>query len=405
MNWTGVFVSLGVFLACVAIGAVLNLLAKDKRQDQNSYAHSGNRKTPTRYFVVKPHLEYLSGGGTMDFRPGCFTAIPHELVSKFISLGVIVPEHDSNSIVDYFQDKTSAHINRERYFFLKPRSVRMADGTTLEFIEGRLYEPPPGIIADLVRDGVAIPEHEGGKIFDFVDYRRRELVQQLRESQQRFIAKQEESDRELKQVVTMKDSEYSTRLTAKQEEITRLSRQLQQKDEECQERVRANLHLLGTSEQTSEDPRVYLSIAERKFGPLTDTRVVFVASNNGGTEARNIQIRFSLPNAILTFDPVDVLASKDKADIIPAVSGERIPQKNDIYTALSMQPADANWSEITEFNFTLTYENHNRSRRFEASCTLLYRSLHRALKKQNILADDAKKILEIKHSDCKVVVA
>jgi hypothetical protein len=160
------------------------------------------------------------------------------------------------------------------------------------------------------------------------------------------------------------------------------------------------------SEQTPDDPRVYLVIVEQKFGPVNaDVRTAFVASNEGGTEARNIRIDFPLPSGGVTFEPVDVLTPKAKADMIPEVAGDRWPgTKYNIYTALLKTPYSAGEANYSEFTFTLTYENYNRGRRFECPMTLVFRPNHERFRRRGMLGDGGKKTAEIKHGDCRVVL-
>jgi hypothetical protein len=162
-----------------------------------------------------------------------------------------------------------------------------------------------------------------------------------------------------------------------------------------------------TSEQTSDDPRVYLSIEERTFSRFNETRNIFVADNQGGSEARNIQIDFPLAVGTMVFDPVDVLVRGDKADMIAEVGGERWPnKKHDIFAALHKQPLRLEEvGEGKEYPFTLTYENHNLTRRFECPATLIFRSVNDSLmRNHNLAVNDAKKIADIKHGKCKVIV-
>ena len=169
---------------------------------------------------------------------------------------------------------------------------------------------------------------------------------------------------------------------------------------------------LGTNEQTSDDPRVYIKIEEQKVGPVkADVRTVFVAYNEGGIEARNVRIEFPLSVDTVTFAPVDVIRAKDKAEMIPEIMGERWPgNKSNIFISLKKQiqareASTGKWQEDNEFNFTLTYEGYNLSRRFECPATLLFRSLHQSLKSIDMLKDGAKSIVEIKHGDCKITVS
>jgi hypothetical protein len=157
--------------------------------------------------------------------------------------------------------------------------------------------------------------------------------------------------------------------------------------------------------QTKDDPRVYLSVEERQVGRFqSDTRNVFVATNQGGSEARNIRIEFPLVVGGMVFDSVDVLASGDKTDMVPEVIGERWPTaKHDIFTALNKQPFSLEEiGEAKEYPFTLIYENHNLARTFECPAILVYRSLHESFKRiNNMSMNDEKKIAEVKHGDCK----
>jgi hypothetical protein len=164
----------------------------------------------------------------------------------------------------------------------------------------------------------------------------------------------------------------------------------------------------GTVEASTvlaDDPRVYLTIVEQKFGPVkADIRTVFEASNEGGTEARNIQINLPLAVGSVTFTPVDVVAARSKVDIIPEVVGERwAGHKYSVYTALGKQPFTVEGMDVKEYPFTLTYENHNGTRKFECSAKLIYRPLHKGLRGQGLHVYDGKKIAEIKHGECKVV--
>jgi hypothetical protein len=166
----------------------------------------------------------------------------------------------------------------------------------------------------------------------------------------------------------------------------------------------------GTTEdkQANDDPRVYLSVEARQVGRFSsDKRNIFVANNQGGSEARNVKIEFPLQVGTMVFETLDLLAPKDSKDIIPEVSGEQLPTtRHDIFSALNQQPNTV--EEVggaKEYPFTLTYENHNLSRRFECQVVLIYRSLHESFERiHNLAMSDAKKIVEIKHGECRVII-
>jgi hypothetical protein len=141
-------------------------------------------------------------------------------------------------------------------------------------------------------------------------------------------------------------------------------------------------------EVTDADPRVYVSVVDRRS--TLHPKVVFSIQNRGNSIAHKIQILpLKLNCGEATFHAVETLAKDETKEVVPLVENIMPVWRHDI-TRIMVKEWD-NAGDISVFEFTrpmsITYEDYTGKKKWETTFDLVYHVIQDIVQRDWDLSD------------------